>query len=484
MQPVQRRDATARAQTLTMQPPRERTTWLGRSWDQTLTFADQVFGPSSRGVRNVVRGKLRLALVAGLVGVSLMLVAVTLALNASVQQRLAIAQAQIGTGITISTAGNGGFGGGGGSTDNQYITAAQVHTVESTTGVTSVSEYVTTRDQGGAIKGSVSVPTNNPTFGGGDGSPFFGAVDGTIAPRVQGLLPGQSPLTLANGVALKLKSGRNFAAADATAPVALTSLALAKANGYSLGSTVALNGTTVKLVGLFSSGDAFDDDNIVVPFQTAQKIYGITGATGMTAYADNISDVDNVASTLRTALGGNLYVVAQSQIYTDTIDALHSTQSSITTTLVISALVAALVIVFAVFLIVRERTQEIGLLRAIGASQRQIVQQFAAESLALGAVAAAVATVLIALFSGTIASQFATSASATGGRIFIRGGGAFGPGGGGFGGFASRTLSAGLTPGTALLVFALGIGLAILASVIPAWYVSRVRPAEALRSVG
>jgi putative ABC transport system permease protein len=159
--------------------------------------------------------------------------------------------------------------------------------------------------------------------------------------------------------------------------------------------------------------------------------------------------------------------------------------------------VAALVIIFAVFLIVRERTREIGLLRAIGASRLQIVGQFAIETLTLGLAAAVVATVLIALFAGTIARQFSgttgANAARTGGRIFSGNGtgGAFTPPAGGFAGFvpgpgnaANRTLNVGLTPTTVLLVFLLGIGLAIVASVIPAWYVARVRPAEALRTAG
>jgi putative ABC transport system permease protein len=188
--------------------------------------------------------------------------------------------------------------------------------------------------------------------------------------------------------------------------------------------------------------------------------------------------------------------VAQSQIYTDTINALHTTQATITTALVISTVVAALIIIFAVFLIVRERTQEIGLMRAIGASRRQIVSQFAVETLTLGVAAAVAATALIALFAGTIANQFSTSvggtgAGPTGGRIVTGHGGTFNPRAGGFaglgarlGGAASQTLSAGLTPTTVLLVFALGVGVAILASVVPAWYVTRVRPATALRTIG
>jgi ABC-type antimicrobial peptide transport system permease subunit len=269
----------------------------------------------------------------------------------------------------------------------------------------------------------------------------------------------------------------------------MMSQALAQANGLNIGSTFTLSGTQVTLIGTFSSGDAFDDDTIVIPFQTADKIYGINGASGVTAYADSMSDVNSVTTNLRNALGPGLSVVSQQQVYTSTIDALNSTQSSIATTAVIAALVAALVIIFAIVLIVRERTQEIGLLRAIGASRRQIVQQFAAESVALGIVASAVATVLIALFAGTIARQFAVNsagAATAGGRVFTRfgGGGGFGAGGGGLGGFATRTLGAGLTWETVIVVFLLGIGLAVIASIIPAWYVSRVKPAAALRTVG
>lgn len=493
----QRRERTARTDLKSQVSGHERPSSHAR-------LGDQILGPTSRGIRNVVRSPVRLALVAAILGISLMFVAVMVALNASVQQRLASAQAQIGTGITISTAGSGGFGGFGGfggsgsnssGTTQTYISADQVKTIENTAGVTSLTEYITTRDTNGVIRGAQKIPTNLPTFGGngngpsgaGNGSPFGGGVDGTIPPSIEGLLP-TSQLTLANGVALTLKSGRTFTSADATADVAITSAALASANDYKLGSTFTLNGTKVTLVGLYTASDTFDENTILVPFQTAQKIYGVSGATGVTAYADSVANVDTVASKLRATLGSSLDVVAQSQMYTDTINTLHTTESTITTTLVISAVVAALIIIFAVFLIVRERTQEIGLLRAIGASAWQIVQQFAVETLALGLAAAVVATALIALFAGTIARQFTgssggSSASATGGRIFLRNGG-FAPPTGGFGNAAARTLSAGLTPTTVLLVFALGIGLAIVASVIPAWYVTRVRPATALRTVG
>lgn len=450
-------------------------------------LVDQVTGPVFRGVRNVVRSPIRLTLVAVILGVSLMFVAIMVGLSASVQQRLASASGQIGTGITITPAGSG-FG----STSVQYLTSAQVKTVEGISGVSSLSEYIEMRDTSGTIKGSVSFPSGAGGFGGGR---FGGSSNGTIPPSIEGMLPGQSPLTLASGVALTIKSGRNLSAADATSMVALTSQALATANNYTLGSAITLNGTIVKIVGLYTASDSFDNDTIIIPLQTAQKIYDINGVTRLVAYADSTADVNTVTSAISKALGSSVQVVSQAQIYTDTLNALHSAESTIQTTLLISMLTSALIIIFAVFLIVRERTQEIGLLRAIGASRWQIVSQFASETLALALTAAVAAIALIALFAGTIARQFIISSGGgttgrPGGRIFTRGGGgSFSPPAGGFGGgfggrfgsVANQTLSAGLTPTSVLLVIGLGVALALIASIIPVWYVARVRPADALR---
>lgn len=447
-----------------------------------IRLADQAVGPISRGARNVLRSPVRLALVAAILGTSLMFVATMVALNASAQQRLATARAQIGTGITISPAGSGG-----GASTGQYITNAQVKIVEGITGVTSVSEFVATRDTSGTIKGSIQIPANAPTFGGG-----FGGGNRVISPSIQGIIT-SGQLTLQSGVTPTLKSGRSLTTADTNANVALTSQALAKANNYALGSVISLNGTKVTLVGLFTTGDAFDDNTIVLPLATAQRIYNVNGVTRLTAYADSDTDVTAVVSRLQKALGSGLDVVSQSQSFTDTLNALRSAQQTIQTTLIVAAITAALIIIFAVFLIVRERTQEIGLLRAIGASHLQIVSQFVVETLTLGVTAAIAATILIALFAGTIAKQFTITSTNSftrgAGRVFTRGGNftppAGGFGGAGFGGrlgaAATQTLSAGLTPTTLLLVFGLGIGLAIVASAIPAWYVARVRPAEALR---
>ncbi len=101
-------------------------------------------------------------------------------------------------------------------------------------------------------------------------------------------------------------------------------------------------------------------------------------------------------------------------------------------------------------------------------------------------IAAAVAALLLVAFGQPLASIFSI-VSAGGGRGGFGGGrGGFGGGffgGGGFagGGRFTNPLSSPLTPESLLILLGLGIVLAVLASVVPAWYVARLKPARVLR---
>ena len=159
---------------------------------------------------------------------------------------------------------------------------------------------------------------------------------------------------------------------------------------------------------------------------------------------------------------------------------------------------AALVILFAVLIIVRERIAEIGLLKAIGASNWQVISQFGVEVIGLSE--------RLSRHRGDSSGDFrqspcrrirrSTTAASTattgrGGFGGSGGPGSGGPPGGGAGlfnsGFAQQAvkqspLSAGLTPASLLIICGCGIALALLATIIPAWYVSRIKPAQVLRS--
>ena len=443
-------------------------------------------GTLLRGVRNVLRSPLRLVLVVAILGTCLMFVAVMFVLNGSAQQRLSAAQGQVGSGIDVRAPGSfGPFGGG-------TLTASQVKTITSTAGVASVTEVLSERYTGTAIKGNVAQPSGGfgggfggggGGFGGGGGGGFGGASsdNGTVAPSIYGMQPGQSSYALSTGSDATVSSGRNLKTSETTADVALMSKALASANGLSVGSTFTLDTTKLTLVGLFSTGSTFGDDTIIVPLQTMQKVYDVSGVSTVTVYASNTSGVNALVTKLKSELGSSVDVVSQATLYQDTLTALKDTQGTIFTTLIVAIVTAALVIVFAVMMIVRERVQEIGLLKAIGASHWQVVSQFGVEVLSLSAIAAVVALLLLVLVGNSLASKFDLTSP----------GGGFGAGrfgGGAFiinsGGAAATTtpFSAGLSFGSLLLVLGIGILLSVVATVIPAWYVARIKPADVLRA--
>jgi putative ABC transport system permease protein len=426
-------------------------------------------GTLLRGVRNVLRSPLRLVLVVAILGTSLMFVAVMFVLNGSAQQRLAAARSQIGSGVEVRTAGAFAFFGGGSST----LTASQVKTILATPGVGSVTEVLQEQYSGTAIKGTISAPSSGGGFG---GSRFND--NGTIAPTIYGLVPGQSSYTLSDGSVAKMSSGHNLSSSESKSDVALMSKALASANGLKVGSTFSLENSTISLTGLFTTGSNFGDDGIIMPLDAVQSVYNTSGVSDVTVYASSNSGVNTLVSKLKSELGSSVDVVSQATLYQEALNTLDSVQGNIFTTLIVAIITAALVIVFAVMMIVRERVQEIGLLKAIGASHWQVVSQFAVEVLSLSLIAALTAALLLAIVGGTLASKF--DPSPTGG---------FG-GGSRFGAVAigpatastSAPFSAGLSAGSLFLVLGLGVLLAVVASVVPAWYVARIKPADVLRA--
>jgi putative ABC transport system permease protein len=445
-----------------------------------------------RGVRNVLRNPLRLLVVVLLLGASLMFVAAMVSLNSSAQQQLANVHQEVGTAITINYATNDsqtpGQQGGQGATlitrggnffqqNTTPIPNSAVATVEHVPGVVSVEESLRRSDSGDSLKTStIQTP---------DGRSI------TLPAMVSGISTGATHFTLPGGSTPTMVSGRTFQASDANANVAMMSQSMANVNNLKVGSTFQMKNTTFTLIGIYTTDQAatIGGNTVVLPMATMQRVFSVNGVDSITAYAQSYEQVDAVASRLRSALGSAFDVTTEASTYSSTINALNVAQNSIQMALVISIVTATLVIIFAIFITVRERTSEIGILKAVGASHWQVIRQFWGEVLTLSGVASILAVILLATLGPVISQAFNITPQSTTPATAGPGKQGFVAGGGGrflFSQAASKLsnvhlASATLNAQTLLIIVGLGMALAVLTSIIPSWYVARIKPAEVLR---
>jgi len=317
---------------------------------------------------------------------------------------------------------------------------------------------------------------------------------------VNGIPRDSTNFTLLGGDTPTLVAGRGFRDSDANTDVAMMSQGVAQANGLQIGSTFNLKGTTFTLIGVYTMSNQFSAGSLIIPLATMQKVFGINGVDSLVVNAVNYEQVETVAAKLRTALGKAYDVVTQGTQYNSVFSALQVAQNSIQVSLIVSFLIAAAVIIFAVLMLVRERTAEIAILKTIGASHLQVLRQFWTEIVALSATAVILAVILLVALGPFIAQKFDIDASS----LLNSGSGAPHPGGLSLSINGATTSSAAATTSSAgstisnplsnihlaaatlngqtlLIIVGVGIGLALLTSLIPTWFVSHIKPAKVLR---
>jgi ABC-type antimicrobial peptide transport system permease subunit len=433
-----------------------------------------------RVIKNVLRNPFRLVLVVLLLGVSLMFVATMVSLNNSAQDELDAVHKQVGTDITINYATNqagGSSASSGGTTGSTAsvpppitpIPNSVVSRIAKIPGIASIEETLQETD-------TTSVLKTNP-FQAPNGQSF------SFPPTMDGFSPEATHFTIGGNIPI-MTAGRMFQNGDAHANDAVISQSMASNNNFKVGSTFKLKNTTMTVIGIYkSTGSQVADDTIIVPMATLQRLYSTSGVDSITAYATSYDQVSTVASKLRTTLGSKFDVTTQDSLYASTFNAINVARNSIQLALIVSLITAAVVIVFAVLLLVRERTLEIGTLKAIGASHWQVIRQFWSEVLTLSLLSSVLAIVLLAVLGPVISQMFdiapATQDAGGGGN-----GASFSLGAGS--GSPSQLsnihlANAGLNLQTLLIILGLGIALAIVTSIIPTLYVTGMKPAIVLR---
>ncbi|WP_181806457.1 ABC transporter permease [Streptomyces shenzhenensis] len=289
---------------------------------------------------------------------------------------------------------------------------------------------------------------------------------------------------------MKITTGRTFTSAQTSAKVAVVSKSYAKQKKYKVGSTFKISGTKFTVIGIASPDSSESDTDVFVPLKVAQTLGDAKNqVTTIYVKATDSKQISAVKKEITANISGT--TVTTSADLASTVSGSLSTASSLATSvgkwLSIAVLAAAfLVAALLTSSAVSRRVREFGTLKALGWPSRNVTRQVVGESMVNGLIGGALG---IALGVGAAYAVTAVSPKLTAQLGNTGGGGAGGgPGGGGPGQQASQnTLEIALSAPVSLTTIALAVGLAVtgglIAGAMGGWRASRMRPADALRSV-
>ena len=259
---------------------------------------------------------------------------------------------------------------------------------------------------------------------------------------------------------LSLSAGTPLA--GETANDALVNATLAREDGLVVGDIIEIETidapVRLRIAGILAGDGPWAGGGgraVVVPLETAQAIFG---ADGLTRIDIGTSSATTVIDALETTLLSEPYVLSSPR------DIGASMRASTGDFAATTALIGAIALFTGAFLIfnslsmtVVERVRELGLLRAAGASRRQLTSYILVQATAIGIAGSVLGIALGAALAAGIAAWVRTVGSVVLGAPVV-------------------------TPGDALAAFAIGLVVTLAAAIEPARRAGRISPVEALKA--
>jgi putative ABC transport system permease protein len=263
--------------------------------------------------------------------------------------------------------------------------------------------------------------------------------------------------------------------------------------GLAVGDKAEINGKSFTVVGICNStGGGFTGTRTV--YMNLSQAQAITGEIGNVSrfdvYAKDVSYVDGITEVIKAAYSDLRVTTYKDRLtnlentqtmYNETLNnaqsILSQTQTVANQEIIVAVVATSLIVLFLMLYTVRERTKEIGTLKAIGFSTWSVMSQFMLEGILISLIAG-VAGIAI----GSIGAPFLSSLLLP--HISLFGGlssNSFQPGSVSAGTTGSESVTAALSPQLMLLALGVAVLLGALGSLYPAWRAARIRPAEAMR---
>lgn len=402
---------------------------------------------------HVKKSKMRswLTIIGIVIGVAAVVAIISIGqgMQASVQSRLGSLGADL---ITVTpgfsrASGGGGFGGGSAGGASINLTDKDLNVIKQVPGVLYVNGMVSGRSDMvlGLEKTSVSIS-------------------------------GVDPVVWRSMVTTQLESGRYLQPGDSNAVVIGYSLAHETfLQPITLNRPVTIGGKTFKVVGIFvQSGGGFGggggDNAVYMPADYARGVITTNiSRNTFTSIMVKVADAtlaNQVAADIVTKLMPSRHVNPRTRDFTVTEFAVIQQQiTGVVQTIslflaaiaAVSLLVGAVGIANTMFMSVMERTRQIGLLKALGATDNEVMRLFLLESGLFGFVGGVIGIIFGVLISVIIS------------ELGLR---ALGPGG---------AMSAVVTPELLVFALAFSIFVGIISGVAPARSAAKMNPVDALR---
>ena len=395
-------------------------------------------------LKGILAHKLRLALTALSVVLGVAFVSGTFVLTDTINHTFDTLFAEVTADVDVTVRARSGFGEGGGvDVARDTIPESLLATVRQVDGVRVAEGSVGGLAQLVDPRGEAITTTGAPTLG------FNWPTEESMSP-------------------LRLREGR----APERPGEVVVDVRTAKDNDLAVGDDVRVvfrTGTApFTIVGLTGFGNA---DNLagatIAAFElrTAQRSFGRVGAfdTVDVAADDGVSALE-LRQRLAGALPPGVEAVTGDQVAQESADSIKQFTGVFSTALLafagISLFVGAFIIFNTFSILVAQRTRELGLLRALGASRRQVMGSVLAEALIMGVVSSALGLALGVGFA--IGLQALLDAF----------------------GLDLPTSTTQFLPRTVVASVVVGVGVTLAAAVLPGRRAARISPMAALRAEG
>ncbi len=267
-----------------------------------------------------------------------------------------------------------------------------------------------------------------------------------------------------------LEAGRYLSGGDINVVVVGGRVANSVFTNVQVNRQINVNGKVFKIVGILKESGNSDDSRIFMPIDNAVTLLENKDKKNYDSITVKMKDIaltdDTVAQiTSKLMLSHGILQQTKADFSVTSLKSIQARVTSALSTMAlflsaiasISLIVGAIGIMNTMFTSVLEKTKEIGIMKAIGAKNRDVLMIFLLNSGIIGLIGG-----ILGVLLGVVTSAFFAQMSGVSlGRVSLA--------------------NASVSPQLMLGVFALSLGVGLISGAIPAYRASRLKPVDALR---